>query len=80
MTYRPEFYMHDLDRKATAALNAFPNFIKFLEAYRANYDEKAVKFECLSSAIRLSENQMPEIYSLLPPICAQLGISVPELN
>ena len=79
MPYRSELYMHDLDRKATSALNTFPKFIKLLEAYHANYDEKAAKFAFLSSAIRLGEKQMPEIYDLLPPICDQLGITVPEL-
>ncbi len=71
--------MHDLDRKATAALNTFPRFVKLLEAYHANYDEKAARFDFLSSAIRLSDKQMPEIYKLLPPVCDQLGINVPEL-
>lgn len=79
MTYSAELYMHDLDRKATAALNTFPKFFKLLEAYHANYDEKAAKFDFLSSAIRLSDRQMPEIYKLLPPVCDQLGINVPEL-
>lgn len=71
--------MHDLDRKTTDALNTFPKFIKLVEAYRANYDEKAAKFDFLSTAIRLSDKQMPEIYGLLPPVCDQLGIAVPEL-
>ncbi len=79
MPYDSELYMHDLDRKATAALNTFPKFIKLLEAYHANYDEKTAKFDFLSSAIRLSDKQMPEIYRLLPPVCDQLGIDVPEL-
>ncbi len=79
MPYDPKLYMHDLDRKATAALNTFPKFTKLLEAYHANYDEKAAKFHFLSSAIRLSDKQMPEIYHLLPPVCDQLGIPVPEL-
>ncbi len=79
MPYNSELYMHELDRKATAALNTFPRFINLLEAYHANYDEKAAKIHFLSSAIRLSENQMPEIYNLLPPICDKLGIAVPEL-
>ena len=51
MPYCAELYMHDLDRKATDALNTFPRFIKLLEAYHANYDEKAAKFDFLSSAI-----------------------------
>ena len=79
MSYSSELYIHDLDRKATDALNKFPRFIKLVETYNANYDEKTDKFTFLSSAIRLSEKQMPEIYNQLPPICDKLGIPVPEL-
>ena len=78
MAYRAELYAHDLDRQAADALNQFPKFVKLLESYSANYDEKAAKIDLLSTAIRLSENQMPEIYGLLPPICEQLGIDTPE--
>ena len=79
MVYSAELYAHDLDRQAADALNQFPKFVKLLESYSANYDEKAAKIDLLSTAIRLSENQMPEIYGLLPPICEQLGIDTPEL-
>ena len=79
MSYSAELYVHDLDRQAADALNQFPKFVKLLEAYSASYDEKAAKFKLLSTAIRLGENQMPEVYSLLPPVCEQLGIAVPEL-
>ena len=79
MAYNSELYIHDLDRKAFAALNTFPKFVKLKDAYISNYDEKAAKISFMSSAIRLSENQMPEIYNLLPPICEKLGIVVPEL-
>ncbi|MBR3307848.1 MAG: M48 family metallopeptidase [Lachnospiraceae bacterium] len=79
MAYNAELYVHDLDRKAFAALNAFPKFVKLREAYITNFDEKAAKISFMSSAIRLSENQMPEIYNQLPPICEKLGIVVPEL-
>ncbi len=79
MPYASESYIHEMDRKAFAALNTFPRFVKLVEAYHANYDEKAARIQLLSSAVRISENQMPEIYRLLPPICEKLGIEVPEL-
>ena len=79
MAYSAELYEHDLDRQAADALNQFPKFVKLLESYSANYDEKAAKIDLLSTAIRLGENQMPEVYGLLPPICEQLGIDTPEL-
>lgn len=79
MAYSAELYMHELDKKAFDALNTFPRLVKLREAYSANYDEKAAKYQFLSSAIRLSKNQMPEVYNLLPPICEKLDINVPEL-
>lgn len=79
MIYRSELYMHDLDRTALDALNRFPKFVQFKKAYMENVDEKVEKICKLSSAIRLNENQMPEIYNLLPPICVKLGISIPDL-
>lgn len=79
MAYDSALYMHDLDRKAFDALNMFPHFVKLQQAYITNVDEKAAKIEFLSTAIRLSEKQMPEIYGLLPPICEKLGIEVPDL-
>ena len=79
MAYSAELYVHDLDRQAADALNQFPKFVKLLESYSANYDEKAAKIDLLSTAIRLGENQMPEVYGPLPSICEQLGIETPEL-
>ena len=79
MGYNSELYIHDLDRKAFMALNTFPKFIRLWEAYNSNFDEKAAKIHFMSTAIRLSENQMPEVYNLLPPVCDKLGITVPEL-
>lgn len=80
MSYSPELYMHDLDRLAFDALNQFPKFAKLQEAYINNVDERAAKIEFLSSAIRLGENQLPEIYNLLSPICEKLGIeNMPDL-
>jgi len=64
MAYSAELYVHDLDRQAADALNQFPKFVKLLESYSANYDEKAAKIDLLSTAIRLGENQMPEVYGL----------------
>ena len=59
MVYSAELYVHDLDKQAADALNQFPKFVKLLESYSANYDEKAVKIDLLSTAIRLGEKQMP---------------------
>lgn len=79
MIYSPEAYRHELDQRAFELLNTFPKFVKLCEAYNANYKEVAARLEHMSESIRLGENQLPEVYSLLPPICEKLGIDVPEL-
>lgn len=79
MVYSASLYKHDLDQRAFDALNAFPKFVELREAYIQNVDEKAAKIDFLSTAIRLSDKQFPEVYNQLPPICDKLGIAVPEL-
>ena len=71
--------MHELDKKAFEALNRFPKLVKLQEAYLANYDEKRAKIQFLSTGIRLSQRQKPEVYDLLPSICNKLGINIPDL-
>ena len=79
MAYDPQLYIHHLDKAAKDALDTFPQMLKLCEVFFAEVYEKAAKIDLLSSAIRLNENQMPEIYALLPPICQKLGIEVPDL-
>lgn len=47
MPYSTESYIHEMDRKAFAALNKFPRFVKLVEAYHENYDEKASRIDYL---------------------------------
>lgn len=79
MSYNSAFYIHELDKKAFDAMNAFPKFIKLREAYIANVDENVEKINLLSAAIRICDKQFPEIYELLPPICDKLEISIPDI-
>lgn len=79
MAFSPVLYQHKLDQEAFNALNSFPKFLKLQEAYIENVDEVAAKIDLLSTAIRISENQFPQIYALLPPICEKLGIAVPDI-
>ncbi|MCR5667102.1 MAG: M48 family metallopeptidase, partial [Eubacterium sp.] len=79
MGYNPAVYRHALDQRAFDVLNTFPKFVKLCETYTANYQEIASKIGLMSNCIRLNENQLPEIYKLLPPICEKLGIPVPDL-
>jgi Zn-dependent protease with chaperone function len=79
MSFNSELYAHDLDCRALEALSAFPKIVRLREYYVSNVDEKKERMLYLSSAVRLGENQMPEVYHLLLPVCEKLGIGVPEL-
>ena len=79
MVYPPSSYRHTLDQEAFEALNHFPRFVGLCEAYIANVDEVAAKIDLLSTTIRNSDKQFPKVYQLLPPICGQLDIGVPDI-
>ncbi|MBQ9228329.1 MAG: M48 family metalloprotease [Eubacterium sp.] len=72
-------FIHESDRKALKALKAIPGFTPLMKAFIKHWNEKQFKIINLSSNIRIDENQMPEIYNMLPPICEKLHIEVPEI-
>ena len=79
MSYDSALYIHELDKRAFNAMNAFPKLVKLREAYLANVNETAEKIYFLSNAIRISDRQFPKVYELLPPICDKLGIDIPDI-
>ena len=79
MVYPALSYRHSLDQEAFEALNRFPRFVGLCEAYIASVDEVAAKIDLLSTTIRISDKQFPEVYQLLAPICGQLDIGVPDI-
>ena len=71
--------IHPEDAKALKALKSIPALPKIMEKiFEYGYDELSWS-ENVTTNLRLSETQMPEVYNRLPPICERLGISVPEL-
>lgn len=71
--------IHPEDAKAMNALKNIPALPKLMEkVFQYGYDELAWS-ENVTTNLRLSEKQMPEVYNRLPPICERLGIPVPEL-
>ena len=72
-------YQHPMDKQTLSALKAVPGFSAFMKAVMKVYSERRVYINITSSAIELSERQLPEIYDRLPPICEKLGIAVPHL-
>lgn len=74
-----EDLIHPEDAKTLKALKNIPALPTIMEkVFQYGYDEISWS-ENVTSNLRLSKNQMPEIYNRLPPICERLGIPVPEL-
>lgn len=71
--------LHPEDIKALNALKSIPALPNLMEkVFQYGYDVIAWS-ENVTTNLRLSETQMPEVYNRLPPICERLGIPVPEL-
>ena len=71
--------IHPEDVKALKTLKAVPGMSLLMEKiFQYGFDELSWS-ENVTTNLRLSEHQMPEIYNRLPPICKRLGIPVPEL-
>ena len=74
-----EEFIHPDDAAALKALKSVPALPNLMEkVFQYGYDEIS-RSENITTNLRLSEKQMPEIYNRLPPICEKLGIPVPEL-
>lgn len=71
--------IHPEDVKALKALKVVPGMSLLMEKiFQYGFDELSWS-ENVTTNLRLSERQMPDIYNRLPPICKRLGIPVPEL-
>ena len=79
MAIDPELLLHPSDKAALRALKAIPGFSQLVKGYMGVINERQMRIINMSSNLRLSEEQMPEVYRLLYPICEKLGIKVPEL-
>lgn len=74
-----ETLIHPEDARTLKALKSIPALPKIMEkVFQYGYDEISWS-ENITTNLRLSETQMPEIYNRLPPICKRLNIPVPEL-
>lgn len=75
----PRDFIHESDLKALDSLKSIPGFEQIIKGFMKIYSEKSMKILNMSSKIRLSVEQCPRIYNLLPPICEKFGIDIPEL-
>lgn len=79
MAVDPRYFMWPNDRKALSALKAIPGFNALGKAFMKVFNEREFRILNMSSKLRVSEDQIPEVYSILPPTCEKLGIDIPEL-
>ena len=79
MKYSSDLYLHDMDKTGMNLLNKLPEWKKLESLFELQNIEEQNRLELLSSAVLLGENQMPDIYKLLAPICDRLDIPIPEL-
>lgn len=71
-------FIHPEDEAALRKLEAVPGFDLLLKKFMSIGYETMFYGENMGSSIRLSSNQLPQIYKILPPICEKLGIEEPE--
>jgi len=79
MAFNSEYFLHPDDSAALQALKAIPGFSHLMKGFMKEFSERQIRLRCLSSYIRLGENQLPKYKEMLKPICEKLGIDVPEL-
>lgn len=75
---KPSEFIHPEDAAALRQLESIPGFPALVKKFYALGVEKMVYGNNMATNIRLSENQLPELYRHLPPICRTLGIAEPE--
>lgn len=73
-----DLYMHPQDKGALDALKAIPGFTTVLKGFMKNFSEQQLHGVNMATKLRLSKEQLPDLYNLLPPICEKLSINEPE--
>ena len=79
MAFDPDRYVHPSDLSALKALKAIPGFSMLTKGFLNVWNERQERILNMSSRIKLGGGQMDVYYNMLPPICDQLGIPVPDL-
>ena len=74
----PSSFIHPEDAAALRQLESIPGFPALVKGILSLGLERMLYGVNMASAVRLSPNQLPDIYNHLPPICAKLGIPEPE--
>ena len=72
-------FIHPEDAATLRDLQSIPALPQIMKKVYEYGLEDIMWSNNVATNIRLSESQFPNVYKLLPPICEQLGIPVPEL-
>ena len=72
-------FIHSEDAAALRQLESIPGFPALVKKILSLGFEELQYGLNMSTAIRLSPTQLPNLYNHLPPICKKLGIQEPEL-
>ena len=72
-------YVHPADSRALAALRAIPGIDTALKKLLAVTGESAIRVIFTASAVRVTQQQCPDLYAKLQVACATLGVDMPEL-
>lgn len=78
MAINKNVFIHPLDKAALQALKAIPGFTQVLKLFMKFWSEENMHMENMAQKIRISEEQLPQYYNMLPPICEKLGIDIPD--
>ncbi len=79
MAINKNVFIHDSDKAALQILKSIPGFTQVLRAFMKVWDEKRWYITNTATNLKLSPEQLPKYYNMLPPICEKLGIGVPDL-
>lgn len=74
----PSDFIHPEDAAALQQMESIPGFATIVKKILSIGYESFQYGVNMASNIHLSEQQLPEIYRHLPPICKKMGITVPE--
>ena len=76
---KADHFRHPLDLQATAALRQLPGLDLLVRTVLGSIAEQVLYLDNISSSVRVSEQQLPDLHQLLLEACAILDLEVPQL-
>lgn len=79
MAINKNVFIHEIDKAALQTLKSIPGLARIVQVFMKVGFEKLMYIENTATNVKLSQEQLPQYYNMLPPICDKLGIEVPDL-